>query len=77
MKAIGTNLVPGKQLCPTCVLELDNGYKQSESIAEASCSSDDHDDAFINDTAEIWLDKSRENLNSTLIEMELSPFKVH
>ena len=73
MKTFGIDLIPGNQLCPAGNNELNSRQKPVE------CDTDiiSHVEPDFNEQTEIVINESREKLNSSLNEMELSPFKVH
>ena len=69
----GCIVLPGQKLCPKCRLKVsepekeeEEPYKQDELNDESFCFQEEHD-----------LNLSRESLNSTLNELNISPVKLH
>ena len=69
----GYIVLPGQKLCLTCRLKMsepekeeEKPYKQYELNDESFCFQEEHD-----------LNLSRESLNTTLNELDISPVKLH
>lgn len=65
MKIMGINIIPGDKLCPACKIEINK-------IKDGPCEADD--DQM---NTEISADSSREFLNSSFTEEDISPLKLH
>ena len=73
MADIGRDIIPGSKLCPNCKIEFLN-RTTNESTADSDNTVED--DISIIETT-ISIDTLRSSLNSTLENIEISPFKTH
>eukprot|EP00112_Aurelia_sp_Birch-Aquarium-sp1_P009178 Seg2032.2 transcript_id=Seg2032.2/GoldUCD/mRNA.D3Y31 product="hypothetical protein" protein_id=Seg2032.2/GoldUCD/D3Y31 len=74
MVSLGINVVPGYMLCPSCGVKI-NEIKVNP--MEADLSSDEGDQLSMEIEHEISVSSSKDSVNATLTELDLSPFKLH
>ena len=74
MVALGINVVPGHMLCPSCRIKI-NEMKVDQ--MEEDLSSDEGDQLSMEMEHEISVSSSKDSVNATLTELDLSPFKLH
>ena len=73
-------LIPGKKLCPTCrrvVSKRMKSYKETELAAAAPLDDTYNSDSEQDFKAEFQREQVRENLDSSLESMDISPMKLH
>ena len=71
MKNIGINIIPGEKICPSCKIKLIS-FKD-DGPGEVACSQI-YEDKDIELTTNEFL---KENLNSSLTSINISPLKMH
>lgn len=74
-KSLGIDVIPGKKLCPSCRFQLSSKLDEKERKMEEV--SDNEETAPVEFESDFDSEKTRESLDSSFSEMDVSPLKLH